>query len=150
MLSKIPPSDTPDSRYRKNEAGYTHLEVLVVLGITVLLAAVVGPRLMQHFGKAKHDTAQIQLKSIATALSNSMDIGHYPSTDVGLQALVATPTGESVWNGPYLQKRDGLLDPWRQPYRYALPGQHGPYDLYSLGRDNSEGGEGEDADIHNW
>lgn len=92
---------------RESEAGYTLLEVLVVPGITVLLAAVVGRRLMQYFGKAKHD------KSIETALElHYMDVGQYPPAELGLQALVATPNGFARWNGPYLQEQDGLHDPW--------------------------------------
>jgi len=135
----------------ESEAGYTLLEVLVVLGITVLLAAVVGPRLMQYFGKAKHDTAGMQLKNIETALElYYMDVGQYPSAEAGLQALIAAPNGVIRWSGPYLQKQDGLLDPWQQAFVYVAPGQHGNYDLYSLGRDKLDGGEGEDADIRNW
>jgi general secretion pathway protein G len=112
---------------------------------------VVGPRLMQYFGKAKHDTAGMQLKSIETALElYYMDVGQYPAAESGLHALIAAPNGATRWNGPYLQKRDGLLDPWQQAFVYVVPGQHGNYDLYSLGRDKLEGGEGEDADIRNW
>lgn len=136
---------------REGEAGYTLLEVLVVLGITVLLAAVVGPRLMQYFGKAKHDTAGMQLKNIETALElYYMDVGQYPPAELGLGALVAPPNGVARWSGPYLQKADGLLDPWQQTFVYVFPGEHGNYDLYSLGRDKLEGGDGEDADIRTW
>jgi general secretion pathway protein G len=134
-----------------NEAGYTLLEILVVLGITVLLAAVVGPRVIEYFGRAKHDTARIQLNNIQTALElYFMDVGAYPASETGLQALIAKPSGLARWNGPYLQKAEGLADPWQNPYRYALPGKHGAYDLYSLGRDNAEGGEDDNADIRNW
>lgn len=136
---------------RESEAGYTLLEVLVVLGITVLLAAVVGPRLMQYFGKAKHDTGGMQLKNIETALElYYMDVGQYPAAEAGLGALIVAPNGVARWNGPYLQKNEGLIDPWQQAFVYVFPGQHGNYDLYSLGRDKLEGGEGEDADIRNW
>jgi general secretion pathway protein G len=134
-----------------SDDGYTLLEILVVLGITVLLAAVVGPRVIEHFSRAKHDTARIQLNNIQTALElYFMDVGTYPSSETGLQALIAKPSGLVRWNGPYLQKAEGLADPWQNPYRYAAPGTHGAYDLYSLGRDNAEGGEDENADIRNW
>jgi general secretion pathway protein G len=117
----------------------------------VLLAAVVGPRVIQHFGKAKHDTARIQLNNITTALElYYMDLGKYPPMEPGLLALVTKPSSETRWNGPYLQKADGLTDPWQNAYRYAIPGQHAAYDLYSLGGDNAEGGDGEGADIRNW
>lgn len=141
----------PQTDIRESEAGYTLLEVLVVLGITVLLAAVVGPKLMQYFGKAKHDTAGMQLKNIETSLElYYMDVGQYPSTELGLGALVVPPNGVARWNGPYLQKDGGLLDPWQQAFIYVFPGEHGNFDLYSLGRDKLEGGGGEDADIRNW
>lgn len=145
-------SHLPQARQRMGaEDGYTLLEILVVLGITVLLAAVVGPRVIQHFGKAKHDTARIQLNNITTALElYYMDLGKYPPPEPGLQALVTKPSSETKWNGPYLQKAEGLIDPWQNTYRYVFPGQHGAYDLYSLGGDNAEGGEGDDADIRNW
>lgn len=136
---------------RTGEDGYTLLEVLVVLGITVLLAAVVGPRVMNYFSKAKHDTAQIQLTALANAVElYFLDVGKYPAQDKGLVALVEAPAGESSWHGPYLQKKDGLIDPWGQPYRYGAPGKHGPYDLYSFGEDNAEGGDAENRDIQNW
>lgn len=138
-------------RSRAGEDGYTLLEVLIVLAITALLAAIVGPRVMQHFTRAKHDAARVQLSNIATALElYYMDCGTYPSSEQGLRALVRPQEDGERCQGPYLQKADGLLDPWRVPFRYTMPGEHGTYDLYSLGSDNLEGGESDKADITSW
>jgi general secretion pathway protein G len=139
------------AKRKTSEDGYTLLEVLVVLGIIVLLSAVVGPRLIGYFSKAKHDAARLQLNSVVNALElYYMDVGTYPPADKGLDALMTRPESETRWAGPYLTKSAGLTDPWGQTYIYRYPGQHGPYDLFSLGRDGKEGGEGEDRDVVNW
>jgi general secretion pathway protein G len=140
-----------DKKNRRKEDGYTLLEVLVVLGIIVLLSAVVGPRLIGYFSKAKHDSARLQLDSLTNVLEiYYMDVGSYPSAEAGLEALLIKPDSAVGWAGPYLKKREGLSDPWGRPYAYRLPGEHGAYDVFSLGRDGKEGGEGEDADIVSW
>lgn len=139
------------ARRRQSELGVTLLEVLVVLGIIVLLATVVGPRVVGYFSKAKTDTAQLQLNALVSAVElYALDMGSYPPQEPGLQALVTPPVERGSWNGPYLAKSDGLKDPWGRDYRYRIPGDHGPFDIYSLGRDDTDGGEGEDRDVVSW
>lgn len=121
-------------RCRSNEAGYTLLELLVVLGILAVLTAIATPQLMGYFGKAKAQSAEIQIQNIGTALElYYMENGSYPSEDVGLKALVVAPPEASHWNGPYLKKAENLLDPWGRPYRYVYPASNGDYEVYSLG-----------------
>ncbi len=131
--------------------GFTLLELLVVLVILALLAGLVGPQVMKHVGESKTKTAGLQIEELGTALDVfRLETGRYPSTDEGLIALVQKPTGLEAWNGPYLRKRVVPKDPWGNDYRYRAPGQNGAYDLYSLGADNAEGGEGEGADVVSW
>lgn len=133
------------------EAGFTLLELLIVLAIIALLVGLVAPRVVQYLSKAKSQTAQTQLHNIASALDlYRLDIGHYPSQDEGLDALVIAPSGVTSWNGPYLPKKEGEMDPWGEKYQYRIPGQHGEYDLFSYGADKSEGGDGENHDIVSW
>jgi general secretion pathway protein G len=137
--------------HRRHMRGYTLLELLIVIAILGLLAAVVGPRLITYLGRAKTDTARLQLDQIATSLDlYHLDVGQYPAQQDGLAALIAAPSGAKSWAGPYLKKVETLKDPWGNPVRYVSPGQHGDYDLYSLGADNAEGGEGENADVTSW
>jgi general secretion pathway protein G len=130
--------------------GFTLLELLVVMVIIGLLAGLVAPRYFAQVGKSQTKVAKAQIDSLEKALDQyRLDVGHYPSTEEGLQALVAGPSGETNWAGPYLRK--GIPpDPWGRPYVYAQPGTHGDYDLMSYGKDGREGGTGEDADIVNW
>lgn len=131
--------------------GFTLLELLVVLGIVVMLAGLVGPRVLAYFSEAKSQTAQVQISNISSALElYYLDAGAYPSQDVGLQGLIEKPADAERWNGPYLKKAAGLLDPWGKPYRYRFPGEHGEFDIYSLGLDGAEGGDGENADVTSW
>jgi len=133
------------------DEGFTLLELLVTLGIVVMLAAVVGPRVIGYFSQAKSQTAQIQLNNVASALElYYLDAGSYPPQDVGLSALMKAPANAETWNGPYLKKESGLNDPWGRPYRYKFPGEHGDFDLFSYGLDNAEGGSGENADVTSW
>jgi general secretion pathway protein G len=133
-----------------NDAGFTLLELLVALGILVLLAAIVGPQVAGYLGRAKTDTARVQLSSVASALElYALDNGGYPTPQAGLRALIEPPTGASRWRGPYLSKPDGLVDPWGRPYLYRVPGKGRPFEIYTLGRDNAPGGTGEDQDITN-
>lgn len=136
-------------RKRRGEEGFTLLELLVVLVILGLLAALVGPRVMGVLGKAKGDVAAAQMENLATALDLlHLDTGRYPSTEEGLQALVARPAGMERWNGPYLQAEKVPLDPWSRAYDYRQPGGNGaPYRLTSFGADGAPGGEGEDSDL---
>ncbi len=131
--------------------GFTLIELLVVLMILGLLAGLVGPRVMRYLGGAKTDTAQLQIAEFGAGLDlYHLEVGRYPNTDEGLLALARQPTGANNWHGPYLRKKDIPADPWGNDYRYRSPGENGDYDLFSLGRDNADGGEGEDVDIVSW
>lgn len=135
----------------KGQSAFTLIELLVVLVILGLLAGLVGPRVLRYLGGAKSDTAQLQIEELGAGLDlYHLEIGRYPNNDEGLRALTSAPSGVSRWNGPYLKKKDVPLDPWGNAYQYKYPGENGDYDLYSLGRDNVEGGEGEDADVVSW
>jgi len=132
-------------------AGFTLLELLVVLVILGMLAGLVGPRVMKFLSGAKSDTARLQLKNLSATLDMyKLEVGRYPTTDEGLEALVQQPAGASHWNGPYLKEKQVPKDPWGQDYHYRSPGEHGEIDLYSLGADNAEGGDGESRDIVSW
>jgi general secretion pathway protein G len=132
------------------QAGFTLIELMIVLFILGLLAALVAPRLMGRVGKAKQKTAQTQIQMLATALDlYQLDVGRYPTEEEGLKSLYAKPESLSGWSGPYMDKAVPK-DPWGRDYVYKCPGEHGPYDLSSLGADGQPGGEGENADISNW
>jgi general secretion pathway protein G len=139
-------------RMRTREQGFTLLEVLVVLVILGLLAAVVaGPQIFKYLGTAKSEAAKVQVQQISSALDlYRLEIGRYPTQEENLNALIDAPGGVSKWNGPYLKKKESILDPWGRQFHYKVPGEHGDYDLYTLGSDNKEGGNGEDQDITNW
>lgn len=132
------------------ESGFTLLELLVVLVVLGLLVSIVGPKYFSQLGKSEAKAASAQISSLAKALDMyRLDVGHYPSTEVGLQALNANPGSEPKWKGPYLQK--GVPpDPWGNPYIYKSPGEHGDFDLLSLGKDGRPGGTDENADVTNW
>ncbi len=129
---------------------FTLLELLVVVAIIGLLAGYVGPKYFGQLGKAETKAARAQLDGLEKALDQyRLDVGRYPSTEQGLNALMVQPSGATKWLGPYLKK--GIPpDPWGRPYLYKSPGEHGDIDLYSYGRDGSQGGTGEDSDITNW
>ena len=138
-------------KYGQRQRGFTLIELLVVLVILGLLMSVVGPRVMKYVGGAKTDTARMQIQELSAALDMyHLEVGRYPSQDVGLRALIEQPAGEKRWKGPYLRKSAVPNDPWGNDYVYRFPGQHGPFDLYSFGADGQAGGEGEDADIGSW
>jgi len=130
--------------------GFTLLELLVVMVIIGLLAGFVGPRLFGQIGKSEVKIARAQLDAFRKALDTfRIDVGRYPTGEQGLAALNVRPGNEARWGGPYLSK--GIpKDPWGREYAYRFPGEHGDYDLISLGRDGREGGSGEDADITSW
>lgn len=133
------------------DRGFTLIELLVVLVILGLIASVIGPRVVGYLAGAKSDTAKLQIEELGAALDlYKLEIGRYPTTDEGLQALVQAPAGASGWRGPYLKKKVVPKDPWGNPYRYAAPGQHGVYDIYSFGADNRQGGDDENKDILSW
>ncbi|MDB5811377.1 MAG: ral secretion pathway protein [Betaproteobacteria bacterium] len=131
-------------------AGFTLLELLVVMVIIGLLAGYVGPKYFGQIGKSEIKVARAQLDALDKALDQyRLDTGHYPVGEVGLAALMEKPPNEANWGGPYL-KKNVPLDPWGRPYIYKLPGEHGDYDLVSYGKDGQPGGNGEAADIVNW
>ena len=132
------------------QRGFTLLELLVVMVIIGLLVGYVGPKYFSQIGKSEIKAARAQIDSLEKALDQyRLDVGHYPSTEQGLGALMAQPSGEARWQGPYLKKAIPP-DPWGKPYQYKYPGEHGELDLMSFGRDGQPGGSGEDADITNW
>ena len=133
------------------QGGFTLMELLLVLVIVGLLAAVVGPTLYQRIQPAKETAARVQIESFAVALDSFLvDVGRYPSTQEGLAALRIPPAGGAErWHGPYL-KKELPADPWGQPYVYRAPGRSGGYEIISYGADGREGGEGENADINSW
>lgn len=129
--------------------GFTLVELLVVMVIIGLLAALVGPKLFPKLGKGKQSAAKAQIELLGQALDQMrLDVGRYPTTQEGLNALSVNP-GMDNWEGPYLKKALPN-DPWGKPYQYQCPGTHGEYDLFSYGRDGSPGGEGEDRDVASW
>jgi general secretion pathway protein G len=131
-------------------SGFTLLELLVVLVIIGLLAGYVAPQYFSQIGKSEAKVARAQIESFDKALAQyRIDIGRYPPTELGLAALVTRPASEQKWGGPYLAKAVPP-DPWGKPYIYRSPGQHGEYDLYSLGKDGVHGGTNESTDIVNW
>ncbi len=139
------------ARHRRSERGLTLVELLVVLLIIGLIAAFAVPQVMNYLGGARQDSAAIQINQLSGILDlYRLDVGHYPSASDGLDALVEEPSGAKGWNGPYVKKAEALVDPWGNPYQYRVPGQHGEFDLYSLGADGTEGGEGENADVVSW
>jgi general secretion pathway protein G len=130
--------------------GFTLLELLVVMVIIGLLAGYVAPRYFSQVGKSEVKVARAQIDAFEKALeAYRLDVGRYPTTELGLEALMKQPPGLSKWAGPYLKKAVPP-DPWGKPYLYKHPGEHGDYDILSYGRDSKPGGEGEDADIGNW
>jgi general secretion pathway protein G len=137
--------------HKHGQNGFTLIELLVVLVILGLLAGLVGPQVLRYTGSAKSDTARLQIEELGAGLDLfHLEVGRYPTTAEGLQALVEKPTSVSRWNGPYLKKKNVPIDPWGNAYHYRSPGEQGVYDLYSLGNDNMEGGEGNDADVVSW
>lgn len=129
--------------------GFTLIELLVVLAILTLLAGLVGPRVLNQLGGAKSKTAGVQIADLDKSLELfKLDVGRYPTTEEGLEALVKRPGSVSGWTGPYL-KGNVPSDPWGHPYRYANPGPNGGLEILSLGADGAPGGEGEDADVRN-
>ncbi|MEP9356810.1 type II secretion system major pseudopilin GspG [Xanthobacter sp. KR7-65] len=145
----MPARRRPSARRRRAaEAGYTLVELLVVITIIGLIVALVGPRVLGYLGDSKVKTAKIQIQGFASALDlYYLDAGRYPSTSEGLGALVQRPPGVAVWNGPYLKGGQVPNDPWGKPYAYRSPGAGAPYDIVSRGSDGQEGGSGTAADI---
>jgi general secretion pathway protein G len=126
------------------------MELVVVIIIIGVLAALVGPKFFGRVSEAKQKAAKAQIELFGTALDSlRLDVGRYPTTEEGLKALREKPSGMDTWKGPYLPK-EIPSDPWGKPYAYKSPGSHGDYDLISYGLDGTEGGEGENLDIVSW
>ena len=135
----------------RGEAGFTLVEILVVITIIGLIMALVGPRVLNYLAESKVKAARIQVESFASSLDLFyLDNGRYPSTSEGLAALAQRPGGIESWNGPYLRSGAVPNDPWGHPYVYRSPGEHGAYDIVSFGSDGQEGGAGTAADIESW
>ncbi len=143
--------DNYRKRYVMSQKGFTLIELMVVMIILGLLAALVAPKMFGRVGQAKQKAAAVQIELLGTALDSfRLDVGRYPSSSEGLEALIHMPSGVEQWNGAYLKKEEIPLDPWRNAYHYESPGSHGDYDLYSYGKDGTAGGEKEDTDIVSW
>jgi general secretion pathway protein G len=139
-----------EEKIRRREKGFTFFEILVVVTIIWLLAALVGPRLWNKISGGKQVAAKAQIELFGTALDAfRLDVGRYPTTEEGLKALRERPSGLAGWQGPYLPK-EIPADPWARVYVYKSPGDHGDYDLISYGLDGVEGGQGENQDVVNW
>ena len=143
----------PNKAASKNrgQRGFTLVELLVVLVILGLIATFAAPQVLKFLGSAKSDAANIQVERLSGVLDlYRLEVGRYPTSSEGLEALMEEPPDAPDWNGPYLKKVDALTDPWRRPYVYLSPGEHGEYDLYSLGKDGAGGGDGENEDVTSW
>ena len=131
--------------------GMTLIEILVVLTLIGIVMGIVGGNYLGQGEKAKQKAAKIEIEQIGQTLDLFRhEVGRYPTTQEGLQALITAPTGVPNWNGPYWKKSTLPKDPWTNEYKYASPGQHGAYDVWSYGADGKEGGEGTDKDITSW
>ena len=135
----------------RRDRGMTLIEILVVLVLIGIVMGIVGGNFLSRGEKAKADAAKIEIGQIAQSLDLfKLELGRYPTTQEGLQALVAAPPGLANWAGPYWKKSTAPKDPWSHEYKYASPGTHGAYDIISLGADGVEGGEGANKDVTNW
>jgi len=141
----------PVSRSIAGIRGMTLIEILVVLTLIGIVMGIVGGNYLGQGEKAKQKAAKIEIEQIGQTLDMfKLEVGRYPTTQEGLQALITAPTGVTNWNGPYWKKSTLPKDPWTNEYKYASPGQHGAYDVWSYGADGKEGGEGTDKDITSW
>jgi general secretion pathway protein G len=140
---------------RQGEEGFTLIEIIVVVFILSLLAAIIAPRIIGRTDDARIAEAKVQIRNFETALKlYKLDNGDYPGTEQGLEALIEKPTIGQIpvryREGGYLEQRRVPLDPWSNPYTYVSPGIHGDFDIICYGADGKEGGEGKEADITSW
>jgi general secretion pathway protein G len=134
--------------FGKYRSGFTLLELMVVLLILALIATIAAPQVTKHLRKAKVETAKIQVDALGAAIDSfNIDTGRFPTNEEALKALVERPAGLPSWDGPYIKKKQSLIDPWGEPYKYRVPGKSGDYEIYSLGSDKKEGGEGDAGDV---
>ena len=137
-------------RLASDRAGFTLVEMLVVLTIIALILGLVGPRVLNYLGESRTKTAKLQIESFGSALDLFyLDTGRYPTTSEGLNALVQRPNGTEVWNGPYVKGGKVPADPWGNAYQYRSPVEKAAYEIVSYGADGHEGGTGTAADISN-
>lgn len=133
------------------KGGFTLLELLIVMIIIGLLAALIGPKMIGRVGESRQTVAKQQIEGFSSALEMyKLDTTKYPTQEQGLEALVAEPQGTVNWKGPYLKKKFVPKDPWGNNYVYVYPGEHGDYDILSYGADGNTGGDGEDKDVASW
>jgi general secretion pathway protein G len=143
------PRNSPFLPSRANR-GFTLIELVMVLVIIGVILAMVGPRVFNSLGRANSERAKVQIEQLGSALElYKLDTGRYPTTQEGLASLVTAPSGVANWNGPYLKDTKQLKDPWTRDFGYRSPAEKGGYDLFSLGADGKEGGDGENKDVHN-
>lgn len=140
-----------EQRRRDGEAGFTLIEMLVVITIIAMIMALVAPRVLNYLGESKIKAAKIQIESFGGALDlYYLDEGHYPTTSEGLTALVQRPENSPTWNGPYLKGGFVPNDPWGNPYVYRSPGEHGAYDIVSYGPDGQRAGLDSASAVVSW
>lgn len=151
LAGELTRAHMPSKLITGRRAGFTLLEILIVVAIIGLIASIVAPRLIGRIGKSKTVIARAQIESLGTALETyRLDTGEYPSEAQGLQVLVERPDNVLNWHGPYLRKRVIPNDPWGESYIYSYPGEYGDYEIVSYGSNRNKGGEGEAADIVSW
>lgn len=145
-------TETRARKKARGELGMSLLEMMIVLAIMALVATIAAPRLINQLSRAKSQAATVEIDAIAQSLEYyNLELGRYPGEEEGLKALQEAPPGAEFWNGPYMDAgEDGLRDPWDRPYQYRYPGEHGAFDVYSLGADGEAGGDGENRDVGNW
>ena len=144
QLRRMPPDAAPPR-------GMTLIEILVVLVLIGIVMGILGGNFIGRGEEAKRKAAKIEIEQIGQTLDlYKLETGRYPTTQEGLQALISAPAGVNHWNGPYWKKGTVPKDPWANDYKYTSPGQHGAYDILSLGADGKEGGDGPNKDIASW
>ena len=150
IRSRSPLTLLRGARSAGHSAGFSLVEMLVVLTIIALILGLVGPRVLNYLGESRTKTAKLQIESFGSALDLFfLDAGRYPTTSEGLSALVQRPTGIEIWNGPYVKGGKVPPDPWGNAYQYRSPVDRAPYEIVSYGADGREGGTGSGADISN-